>query len=161
MPPVLGWSVLQPVEPAARLCKFRVLMPGLPVCASPPRADDYPSVWFIGRSEELSSDPTWSLLRRQQTSAHRGVPFTPRFFLQVYMGNDRHHRVDPPWTSEPGYLGYWITSSARCRSEGGIVKSRAVAVLRLITSSNSVGCCMGRSPGLAPLRILSTYVAAR
>src|SRR6266852_5483543 len=45
-------------------------------------------------------------------------------------------------------------------SDGGIVSPRGLAVLRLITSSNVVGCSMGRSPSLAPLRILSTYTAA-
>jgi hypothetical protein len=38
----------------------------------------------------------------------------------------------------------------------GMVSPNAFAVLRLITSSNLVGCWTGRSPGLAPLRILST-----
>ena len=51
---------------------------------------------------------------------------------------------------------YWITSSARDKSDGEIVRPRALAVLRLITSSNLVGCSMGRSAGLAPFRILST-----
>ena len=50
---------------------------------------------------------------------------------------------------------YWITS-ARCSTDGGIVRPRPLAVLRLITSSNFEGCSTGRSPGLAPLRILST-----
>jgi hypothetical protein len=49
-----------------------------------------------------------------------------------------------------------ITSSARARSDSGMVRPRALAVLRLITSSNLVGCSTGRSAGLAPLRILST-----
>ena len=31
----------------------------------------------------------------------------------------------------------------------------------LTTNSNLVGCSTGRSPGFAPLRILSTYAAAR
>ena len=51
---------------------------------------------------------------------------------------------------------YWITSSARPSSDGGIVRPRALAVFMLITSSNFVGCSTGRSAGLAPLRILST-----
>ena len=38
----------------------------------------------------------------------------------------------------------------------GIVSPSAFAVLRLITSSNLVGCSTGRSAGLAPLRIRST-----
>jgi hypothetical protein len=57
---------------------------------------------------------------------------------------------------EPDGRGHWITSSARASTAGGIVTPRAFAVLRLITNSNLVGCSMGRSPGLAPLRIRST-----
>ena len=96
MPPVLSWSVLQPVEPPARLRELRVLVPGLPVWASPPRADDYSPVWFVGLPKELSSHLTRSFLRGQQTRAHRGVPLTPSPFFQVYMRNNSHHRVDPP-----------------------------------------------------------------
>jgi hypothetical protein len=51
---------------------------------------------------------------------------------------------------------YSITWSARPSSDGGIVSSRALAVLRLMTKSNLVGCSTGRSAGLAPRRILST-----
>src|SRR5262249_48649731 len=54
-----------------------------------------------------------------------------------------------------------ITFSARMSTIGGIVRPRALAVFRLITNSNFVGCSTGRSAGLAPLRILSTYQAAR
>jgi hypothetical protein len=36
-----------------------------------------------------------------------------------------------------------------------------LAALRLITSSNFVGCSTGRSPGLVPFKILSTKTAAR
>jgi hypothetical protein len=50
---------------------------------------------------------------------------------------------------------YSITSSARVSSCGGTVRLSALAVLRLITSSNLVGCWTGSSPGLAPLRIRS------
>jgi hypothetical protein len=56
---------------------------------------------------------------------------------------------------------YWITSSAWKRSVGGMVRPRAFAVFRLMTSSNFMGCSTGRSAGLAPFRILSTNVAAR
>src|SRR6267142_5255889 len=54
-----------------------------------------------------------------------------------------------------------ITSSARASSVGGTVSPRALAVLRLMTSSNFVGCTTGRSAGLAPFRIRSTRYAAR
>src|SRR6185436_15469377 len=54
-----------------------------------------------------------------------------------------------------------MTSSARARIDCGTVRPSALAVLRLMTSSNLVGCSTGRSAGLAPLRILSTKYAAR
>src|SRR5262245_18071191 len=42
-----------------------------------------------------------------------------------------------------------------------MVTPSASAVLRLITKLNRVGCSIGRSPGFAPLKILSTNDAAR
>ncbi len=86
----------------------------------------------------------------------------------------RSSRVDWQWRLPPRIDGapqgrghvnrrgacYWITSSARSSSDCGIANPNAFAVLRLITSSNLVGCSMGRSPGLAPRRILSTKAAA-
>src|SRR5262249_35243418 len=49
-----------------------------------------------------------------------------------------------------------ITSSARASSWGGTSRPSAFAGLRLIPSSNFVGCSTGKSAGLAPLRILPT-----
>src|SRR5262249_41851940 len=40
--------------------------------------------------------------------------------------------------------------------ESGIVRSSALAVVRLMTRSNLVGCSTGISPGFVPRRILST-----
>src|SRR5262245_33419100 len=54
-----------------------------------------------------------------------------------------------------------ITSSARSRIEVEISIPIALAVLRLTTSSNLVGCSIGRSVGFAPFAIRSTYSAAR
>src|SRR5215467_5235434 len=54
-----------------------------------------------------------------------------------------------------------ITSSARKRNDSGIVRSMALAALRLMVSANRVGTSTGRSAGLAPFRILSTKVANR
>src|SRR5262249_38348824 len=45
-----------------------------------------------------------------------------------------------------------ITSSARASSEAGTVSPSAFAVLRLMSSSNLVGTCTGRSAGLTPNR---------
>src|SRR5262249_23572506 len=59
--------------------------------------------------------------------------------------------------SIPVYLGAsLITLSARYSIDCGIVTPICLAVLRLIASSNFVGCSTGRSAGLAPFRILST-----
>jgi hypothetical protein len=49
---------------------------------------------------------------------------------------------------------YWITSSARASSDGGMVSPSAFAVLRLMTSSNRVGRSTGKSAGLVPFKIL-------
>src|SRR6516164_10734400 len=46
-----------------------------------------------------------------------------------------------------------ITSSASASNLSGIWRPSALAVLRLITSSNLVGCRTGRSAGFAPLRM--------
>src|SRR5262245_13442057 len=98
------------------------------------------------------------------------------------MKRDRHARQQADPTGSYGLLGlsrkwcaqrpkqepvqerapvhHWMISSARTRMDCGIVRPRALAVLRLMTSSNFVGCSTGRSAGLAPLRILATNVAA-
>src|SRR5215831_18170040 len=47
-------------------------------------------------------------------------------------------------------LFYSMTSLARARIDGGTFRPSASAVLRLTTSSNRVGCCTGKSAGLAP-----------
>src|SRR5262249_38298722 len=52
-----------------------------------------------------------------------------------------------------------ITLSARSTRPAGTSCPIALAVLRLITSSNVVGCSTGRSAGFAPLRILATIRA--
>jgi hypothetical protein len=51
---------------------------------------------------------------------------------------------------------YSITSSARTRPNEGIFNPSALAALLLTISSSLVGNSTGRSPGLAPLRILFT-----
>src|SRR5215813_5028901 len=54
-----------------------------------------------------------------------------------------------------------ITLSAATSSLSGTVRPSALAVFRLMTSSNLVGNSSGKSLGLAPLRILSTKPAER
>src|SRR5262245_913036 len=61
-------------------------------------------------------------------------------------GRPAHERDEfPPFHS--------ITSSAVICMISGTVRPSALAVLRLITSSNLVGCTTGRSAGFAPLRM--------
>ena len=48
---------------------------------------------------------------------------------------------------------YSITSSARASSVGGTSMPSALALGRLMTSSNLVDCTTGKSAGLVPLRM--------
>src|SRR5271165_5349238 len=54
-----------------------------------------------------------------------------------------------------------ITSAAATCRVNGTVRPSALAVLRLITSSNFIGCWTGRLAGLSPRKIRSIYDAAR
>src|SRR5262245_32199603 len=54
-----------------------------------------------------------------------------------------------------------ITSSAVASSFSGTVRPRLVAVFRLMANSNLTGASTGRSAGLAPFRMRSTYEAVR
>src|SRR6516164_3295903 len=68
------------------------------------------------------------------------------------------HRLD---RTSFAWRTHSITLSASPRSPGGMVSASTFAVVRLMTSSNLVGCSMGKSAALAPVRIFVTYVAAR
>jgi hypothetical protein len=57
--------------------------------------------------------------------------------------------------------GHSMTWSARASRDGGIVRPRALAVLRLMTSSSCAGSSTGMSDGLAPFRIFPTRMAPR
>jgi hypothetical protein len=72
------------------------------------------------------------------------------------LGSERRNEHTDGTSDESSPVHYWIISSARTSTAGGIVRPRALAVLRLMTSSNLVGCSTGKSAGFAPLRILST-----
>jgi hypothetical protein len=54
-----------------------------------------------------------------------------------------------------------ITLSARASNVGDRMRPSALAVLRLITNSNFVGCSTGKSAGFAPFSILATKTAER
>jgi hypothetical protein len=55
---------------------------------------------------------------------------------------------------------YSITASAVANSVSGIVRPSALATLRLIVSTNLVGCCTGRSAGLAPALDIAAFLQA-
>src|SRR5262249_45872863 len=96
------------------------------------------------------------------------LPKHPPKLLRVYIANDqcatgRHLRLlrgrrERPRERRAAEQRYElaalhsITSSAATCSVSGTVKPRALADFRLITSSNLVGCCTGRSAGFSPLR---------
>src|SRR5215510_12246251 len=60
-----------------------------------------------------------------------------------------------------GWRTHSITSSARASTLSGNARPSVLAVLTLIVSSYLIGCCTGNSATFAPLRIRSTYDAAR
>jgi AAA domain-containing protein len=103
------------------------------------------------------------VIRKQRSGPQGGeFPFEARL---VKMGEDRDGEPLTDILSCPrcarscrermqqkGIL-YSITSSARCWRNQGRSRPSALAVLRLITRSNLVGCTIGNSAGFAPLRI--------
>src|SRR5262245_36488433 len=71
-------------------------------------------------------------------------------------GGERRHEDAKRKQDGERHRLHWITSSASTKRCGGMVSPRALAVLRLMTNSNFMGCSTGRLAGLVPLRILST-----
>ena len=72
----------------------------------------------------------------------------------------RHKRLTDRPGSGNGHQAHSITSSAATIRPAGGVNPKAFAVLTLRAVSYLTGTCTGRSAGLAPRRILSTYNAA-
>src|SRR5262249_46716830 len=75
----------------------------------------------------------------------------------------RHRRLLRPRQQRPRRRGpepsderpplHCITSSAVANSVSGMVRPRVLAVLRLMTNSNLVGCSIGILAGFSPLRM--------
>src|SRR5262245_54336291 len=89
-----------------------------------------------------------------------GYHWTGYLFYRLKKSS-RHKVRTAHFTHAYRLTAYRITLSALASTFGGIVRPICFAVLRLMTSSNFVGCSTGRSAGFVPFRILSTYVAAR
>src|SRR5262249_60087539 len=80
---------------------------------------------------------------------------------QVAAGHDRpRHRRAAEQRDEIA-PSHSITSSAMTSSVDGTTRPTALAVVRLRTRSNLVGCSTGISLGLVPRKILSANSAAR
>jgi hypothetical protein len=77
---------------------------------------------------------------------------TPKIVLQQY-----RPQPDSCTAAKEAYHYYSISSSARAYSVSGMVRPRALAVLRLMTKSTLVACWTGKSPGLSPFRIRAVY----
>jgi hypothetical protein len=121
------------------------------ILTGPPRNLHRPDLWSPLATQPVTSDRTLN------PSGQAGsLPPCSRFHNEPCF-LDRSH----PGTLRTLSLSYWMISSARASTEGGIVRPICFAAFRLMMNSNFVGCSMGRSAGLAPLRILSTNVAAR
>jgi len=105
-------------------------------------------------------DSRTSILRLR--SMWRGFRLTERnLLLQARVAESRSFWICDPSPRLRTCFLFWIirhriTLSALAKTFGGIVIPICLAVFKLITSSNLVGCSTGRSAGLAPLRILST-----
>ena len=95
-----------------------------------------------------ASDPGQKPLRLPQVPEVTGRRRRPERSRQWLGGGARSD-----WRAKPNYS---ITSSAVICMISGTVRPSALAVLRLMTSSNFVGSMTGRSPDLEPLRIWAT-----
>jgi hypothetical protein len=76
--------------------------------------------------------------------------------LELRTRRERPGRRRAAEQSDERATGHSITSSARTINAIGTWSPIALAALRLMISSNFVGCSTGRLEGLAPRRILST-----
>jgi len=84
-------------------------------------------------------------------------PTDPVHFRRLLRFGDKRRHEDTQGKRDAEHACcHWSTSSAWKSSVGGIVRPRALAALRLMTSSNLMGRSTGRSAGVAPFRILST-----
>src|SRR5262245_22227730 len=103
----------------------------------------------------LSYEAATHVWTRARTDSHNDLHRSAGKALSACTSAAERQRraADPCDERTPGHS---MTSSARARSECGTVRPRALAVVRLITSSILVGCSTGSSPGFVPRKILST-----
>src|SRR5262249_48317478 len=110
-----------------------------------------------GVIQPLSNDSDQECISRPRTTAQDTD--NRKLLLRARRERPRHRAAEQ--RDELAALHHSITSSAPASRVGGMSRPSAFAVLRLITSSYLVGACTGRSAGFSPLRMRSTYPAAR
>ena len=86
------------------------------------------------------------------------TPAERRFFLQactrIYMRNGDSSGLRSLVPRQRASFNDVVGAGEQSRSN---FSPSARAIFRLMTVSNFIGCSIGRSPGFAPLRTLSTY----
>ena len=100
----------------------------------------------IGNRRFAAGKPIGSWENAANVLTHQG-----RFFSQL--GKKPCEINLLMWTYAPQQKSYSITSSASNCIELGTARPSAFAVLKLMTNSNLVDCCTGRSAGFSPLTI--------
>jgi hypothetical protein len=106
------------------------------------------SLYILGISRSAASVVTDSM-SRCKSAGNSDDTVGAGFFPSPHCRPCREHRHE---IATP----HSITSSAMASILSGIWSPSAWAVLRLTTKSNLIGCSIGKSPGFAPFRILST-----
>src|SRR5262245_38410678 len=92
--------------------------------------------------------------RRKPQIRHKSDPADARRLLRARCERPRGHAAEQRHELAPLYrCNHSITSSALACKVSGTTRPSALAVFKLTTSSNLVGCMTGISAGRAPLRI--------
>ena len=105
------------------------------------------------------SDLSWLNPTPHAIAVYASQPLSP-VATQHSLPSGRYSLLGPDFHRQDRTSFAWrthsITSSARASSDGATSRPSALAVLWLMTNSTFVGCSIGKSEGLVPLKILST-----
>ena len=111
-----------------------------------------------GLSFDITQGSSSIAERLELAGLGRGEPqeTDPRHLRRLRLDGERRHQEAEGASNEGSPVHYWMTSSARASTAGGMVRPRAFAVLRLMVRAILVGRSTGRSPAFAPFSTLST-----
>jgi hypothetical protein len=102
----------------------------------------------LPRNSKIGTGKIWP------TPCGRGMSASPPIASELWYRREMALCANPHAGQQTAH--HSMSWSARRRKDSEIVSPSALAVLRLITSENLVGCWTGRAEGLAPFKILST-----